>query len=83
MIVALQHHVLELVEAGHAPGEAHGVHVVEAKVQQGPGSSGDAVALAGDIMRRLKVDFTITEKAPTTRAFSWLLIESIYYCFHI
>ena len=66
MIVALQQHVLELVEAGHAPGEAHGVHVVEAEVHQGPGSSGDAVALAGDIMRRLKVDFTITEKAPTT-----------------
>ena len=45
MIVALQQHVLELVEAGHAPGEAHGVHVVEAEVHQGPGSSGDAVAL--------------------------------------
>ena len=49
MIVALQQHVLELVEAGHAPGEAHGVHVVEAEVHQVLGSSGDTVALAGDI----------------------------------
>ena len=41
--------MLHLVEDPHAPGEAHGVHVVEAEVQQVLGSSGDTVALAGDM----------------------------------
>ena len=50
MISLLQNHVLDLVEAVHASGQAHGVHVVEAEVQQGLGSSSDTVSLAGDIM---------------------------------
>ena len=41
--------MLDLVEDADAPGEAHCVHVVEAEVQQVLGSSGDTVALAGDI----------------------------------
>ena len=43
--------MLDLVEDADAAGEAHGVHVVEAEVQQVLGSSGDTVALAaGDIV---------------------------------
>ena len=42
--------MLDLVEDADAPGEAHGVHVVQAEVQQVLGSSGDTVALAGDIV---------------------------------
>ena len=41
--------MLDLVEDADAPGEAHCVHVVEAEVKQVLGSSGDTVALAGDI----------------------------------
>ena len=42
--------MLDLVEDADAAGEAHGVHVVEAEVQQVLGSSGDTVPLAGDIV---------------------------------
>ena len=45
----VQDPVLHLVEDAHAPGEAHGVHVVEAEVKQALGSSGDTVALAANI----------------------------------
>ena len=41
--------MLDLVEDADAAGEAHCVHVVEAEVKQVLGSSGDTVALAGDI----------------------------------
>ena len=42
--------MLDLIEDADAPGEAQGVHVVEAEVQQVLGSSGDTVPLAGDIV---------------------------------
>ena len=41
--------MLDLVEDADAAGEAQGVHVVEAEVQQVLGSSGDTVPLAADI----------------------------------
>ena len=41
--------MLDLIEDADAPGEAQGVHVVQAEVQQVLGSSGDTVPLAGDM----------------------------------
>ena len=55
MVGHLEGHVLDLIEDADAAGEAQGVHVVQPEVQQAPGSAGDTVALAGDIIdyRRL------------------------------